>query len=387
MSNRSDLMAVLRGQRPERIPFIPIGFWDEGTMHKLVPESCYDENTNCVPPDDPPLDRFSPEPRTQESRERAVEMARHMDMATIGAGKGAVFPFGHGGPGEIQPVVTERSPNHKILQYEGGHLRKHGYNPHSIRYYNFPVKEERDLESLELPDMRDSERFQDIESDSRLFKEAGFVPTGCIQGFFSGIHNSFMDFEDTMVNLLLKPDFMGRLTGILAKMSLDAVEMYLDRGVKIINVCDDLGNAEGLLMSPELFRRCFLPWYERLVELVHKRGGFVHLHSHGNISPVLSDLVAVGVDIINPFDWQENPDLPDLVKKFGKHVVFCGGCIGDLYRHTLEEVELAVRRACTLARLAERGYILCVSGITQDLSLEDWDSWRAVFTRAREELV
>ena len=84
MSNRSDLMAVIRGQKPERIPLVPIGFWDEGTMHKLVPQSCYDENTYCVPPDDPPMDRFSPEPRTRESRERAVEMARHMDMATIG---------------------------------------------------------------------------------------------------------------------------------------------------------------------------------------------------------------------------------------------------------------------------------------------------------------
>ncbi len=40
------------------------------------------------------------------------------------------------------------------------------------------------------------------------------------------------------------------------------------------------------------------------------------------------------------------------------------------------------RLAGTLARLTERGYILCVSGITQDLSLEDWDSWRAVFTRS-----
>lgn len=385
MSNRDDLLAVLRGDKPERIPFIPIGFWDEKTMHKLVPAECYDENTDCIPSDDPPRDRFSSEPRTQDSREQAVRMAQHMDMATLGAGKGAVFPFGHGGPGEIQPEVIERTPEYKILEYEGGSRRKYGYNPHSIMYYHFPVKTEADLETLELPDMKDPERFQDIEPDCRHFKAAGFAATGVIQGFFSGIHNSFMDFQDTMVNLLLKPDFVKKLTKKLADMSLDAVEMFLDRGAEIINVCDDLGNADGLLMSPSLFREFFLPWYDELTRRVHDRKAFIHLHSHGNIGPLLPDLAAIGIDIINPFDWEENPNLPELVRRFERHFVFCGGCVGDLYRHNLEEVEFVIHRACSLSKVAERGYILSISGITDDLTVDDWNTWRAIVSKAREE--
>jgi len=386
MSNRDDILAVLEGVKPEKIPFIPIGFWDEVTMHKLVPSECYDENTDCIPSDDPPRERFSPEPRTEDSRKRAVRMAEHMDMAAIGAGKGAVFPFGHGGPGEIQPEVIERSPEYKILEYEGGCRRKHGYNPHSIMYYHFPVRTEADLQTLELPNMKNPERFQDVEPDCRYFKAAGFATTGVIQGFFSGIHNSFMDFQDTMVNLLQKPEFMTRLTKKLAEMSLDAVEMLLDRGVDIINVCDDLGNADGLLMSPELFREFFLPWYDELTRRVHERGAFIHLHSHGNIALLLPDLAAIGIDIINPFDWEENPNLPELVKRFGKHFVFCGGCIGDLYRHNREEVEFVIRRACGLSKVAERGYILSISGITDALSVDEWNAWRGIVTRAREDV-
>ena len=98
-------------------------------------------------------------------------------------------------------------------------------------YYDFPVKNEDDLACLVLPDMKNPERFADIEEDSRAFKEAGFVPTASIQGFFAGLHNSFMDFQDTMINLLDKPDFMKRFTGLLAEMSFDAVEMVMDRGV------------------------------------------------------------------------------------------------------------------------------------------------------------
>jgi len=385
VTNRDDLLSVIRGEKPERVPFVPIGFWDEKTMHKLAPAECYDENTNYIPSDKPPRDRFSSEPRSPESRERAVRMARHMDMATLGTGKGGVFPFGHGGPGEIQPVAIDRTPEYKVLQYEGGCRRKHHYNPHSIMYYHFPVNEEADLESLALPDMRDPARFQDIEPDSRYFRAAGFAPTGAIQGFFSGIHNSFMDFQDLLANLLLNPRFIKKLTRKLAKMNLYAAEMLLDRGVEIIDVCDDMGTADGLLMSPELFREFFLPWYEELTHRIHDRGAFIHLHSHGNIAALLPDLAAIGIDIINPFDWEENPDLPELVRRFGKHFVFCGGCNGDLYRYSTEEVEFIIRRACGLSKIAERGYILSISGITDDLSVDEWNNWRAIVNRAREE--
>ncbi len=156
-------------------------------MHKLAPADCYDENTLSMPSDSPLVDCFSPEPRTPESRERAVRMARYLDTTFIGVGKGGVLTFGHGGPGEIQPHVVERTEEFKILHFEGGHKRRKNYNPHSLHYYDFPVKVEGDLERLELPDMGDPERFRDIEGDCRAFREAGFVSTGSIQGFFAGL--------------------------------------------------------------------------------------------------------------------------------------------------------------------------------------------------------
>ena len=384
MNNRDDLLGLLSGRKPDRIPFIFMGFHDEKAMHKLAPADCYDENTYYIPQDDPPRDRFAPEPRTDESRERAVRLAGHLDMATIGVGKGGVLPFGHGGPGEIQAAVVERTPQSKILEYEGGHRTRHNYDPHSIHYYGFPLASEADLEHLELPDMRAPDRFRDIADDVRCFNQAGYATTGTIQGFFSGIHNSFMSYEDTLANLLLEPEFMARVTEVLARMSLDAVEMLLARGVEIINVCDDLGNADGLIISPDLFRSCFLPWYEELVHLVHARGGYVHLHSHGNIRQIIPDLVSIGVDILNPFDWDETPDLPELVEEFGRDVVFCGGTVGNLSEFGLDEVAHIARRACRLAERAERGYILMTTGAMDTLSREDWQAWLTIFTEARE---
>ena len=385
MSNRDDLFKVLSGEKPDRIPCIHFGFWDEKAMHKLSPEDCYDENTLSLPSDDPPTTGFSQEPRTRESRNRAIRMGKYLDTAIIGTGKGGVTTFGHGGPAEIQPTVIERTDQYKILQYEGGHKRLVNFNPLSIKYYDFPVKVEDDLDRLELPDMKNPARFIDIAEDSNLFIQAGFVPTASIQGFFAGLHNSFMDFQDTLINLLEKPLFMKRFIKVLARMSLDAVEMVMGKGVEIIDVCDDLGSADGLLISPDLIREFFLPWYEELVKTVHSRGGYVHIHSHGNIAPVIPDFVSIGVDIINPLDWDENPNLPDIVKTYGDRVVFCGGSVGDLYRHSLDEVEYIVRRACSLAQIAEKGYIFLGNAGVENLSPEEWESWRVISLKARED--
>jgi hypothetical protein len=378
MNNRENLLNMLHGRPTDSIPMIFGGFMDEPTIHKFCPPDCYDENTYYIPSDDPQHDAFSSEPRATESRQAAIRLAAYLDAATMGVGKGGPIPFAHGGPGEIAPHVIERGDNYKILEYEGGHWRKIHYRPHSIHYYHFPVTTESDLDSLILPNMRDAVRFQDIDEDSRTLKEAGFVPTGSIQGFFSGIHNSFMEFEDTLVNLMLEPGFMKRLTEKLARMSLDAVQMLLDRGVEIIDVADDLGNAAGLLISPELFRQFFLPWYEELTSIVHRSGGFLHMHSHGNIEPILPDLVHIGVDIMNPFDPDENPDLPDLVRRFGNKIIFCGGVPGALYRYNLAEVRTIVQRACALSKIAERGYICMYSSGPEEQPLSEWHQWQDI---------
>ncbi|NOY10148.1 MAG: hypothetical protein GXP33_15045 [Spirochaetes bacterium] len=383
MSNREDFLRVLNGEKPERIPLITSGFWSERAIHKFAPSKCYDENIYYLPSDDPPEKTFSNEPRNEQSRRRAVNMAEYMDMATIGVGKGGVFPFGHGGPGEIQPVVIERTDQYKIVEYEGGHKRRIDFYPHAIKYFDFPVKEEGDMEKLELPDMSDPDRFKDIQEDSKYFKDAGFVPTGSIQGFFSGIHNSFMDFSTTMMNLVLKPDFMKKFTRILAEISLKAAEMYLERGVEVIDVCDDFGTAEGLLLSPELIRKYFIPWYEELAHLIHKYGAFLHLHSHGNIGSIMPDIIAAGVDIVNPFDRAENPNLTDLVKKYSGKVVFCGGMVGDLYRYSIDKVEIFTKRACKLSKTAGYHYIFMATEAPEELALKDWEKWRQIFKRER----
>ncbi len=383
MGRREDFFRVLRGETPERIPLISFGFWNEKAMYQLAPADCWDENILPLLSDDPPRESFSRELRTPQSRQCAVRMGEFLDTCSLGVGKGGLLSFGHGGPGEVQPAVIERTSEYKILQYEGGHKRRINFEPFSVRLFDLPLKTEEDLERLELPDMRNPDRYRDIEEDCRVLAQADFVPAGSVQGFFSGIHNSFMDFQDTLANLLLKPDFMMRVTERLARMSLDGAEMLLDRGAEVINVCDDLGTTESMLISPRLFRRFFLPWYEELTHVVHAKGKFVHLHSHGNIAPIVSDLAAVGIDIVNPFNWNDNPRLPELVDQYGDKLVFCGGLEGQMPTDDLDVYERIVKRACGLGKLAKRGYMLMGPAANVSATVEQYNATRRILAEAR----
>jgi uroporphyrinogen decarboxylase len=174
-----------------------------------------------------------------------------------------------------------------------------------------------------------------------------------------------------MLGFFDDPEFIHSLTGRLAEWSLSCTEQVLERGVRLIEVCDDLGTPEGMLISPEMFAEFFLPWYRKLFSLCHSHDSFVHMHSHGNIEQIIPLLIDAGVDILNPFDPGENPNLEELVERFSQRVVFCGFVPSNYYLiERDEEIEALFARAAALGKRCGRGYIMMEHGFPEELSPE-----------------
>lgn len=366
MTELDNMLAVLAGERPGRFPYTPMGHWNRHAIRKLLPADCYHDHIYCLPEDS-----WEQSDRGSSSREASVNYARFMGVSTLGVGKGGAMPFGHGGPAEIIGELEVREADgREIYRFEGGSRRLVRYDPYSVRYgLTFPIRTHGDLDVLELPDPHDPQRWVDVEGDVAAFEAAGVMPAAKIMGFFSGIHNNFYDFEPLLLDFFDNPEFVQRLTDTLAEWSLACAEEALRRGVKLIEVCDDLGTPEGMLISPEQFDRFYLAHYRSLVELCHSHGAFVHMHSHGNIVPILPQLIEAGVDILNPFDPHEVPDLDELVERFGGEVVLCGFIPSDYYLlERDEDIEALFARAASLGRRCKRGYILMEHGYPEDLT-------------------
>ena len=106
-------------------------------------------------------------------------------------------------------------------------------------------------------------------------------------------------FENTFVDLALEPAELDELIA--------AIDGYVDRtlerglGFEVDGIIfgDDWGQQNSLFVNPEIWRRRFLPVYERWFARVHEADRNVHFHSDGNVMEVLPDFVAMGANELN----------------------------------------------------------------------------------------
>jgi len=158
--------------------------------------------------------------------------------------------------------------------------------------------------------------------------------------------------DEFLMNLVSHRDEMekmlDRLTEIhLQKLipALEAVSGY----VQIIQMGDDLGMQSGPMISPSMYKEIFFPRHKKIYQTVKNNSDlYVFLHSCGEISEFLPDLIEAGVDIINPVQINTAGMEPAKLKReFGKDLVFWGGGVDTqhvLPNGTPEEVRRDVRK-------------------------------------------
>ncbi|MCL2775176.1 MAG: uroporphyrinogen decarboxylase [Oscillospiraceae bacterium] len=115
----------------------------------------------------------------------------------------------------------------------------------------------------------------------------------------------------------------------------ELLEQILDYNMKIIDRAltypidgfffgDDYGQQRGLMMSPSAWRRFIKPCLAKMFEKAKLSGRTVALHSCGNISAILGDLIDIGLDIYQTVQ-PEIYGLKEVKEQFGAHLTFWGG--------------------------------------------------------------
>lgn len=165
--------------------------------------------------------------------------------------------------------------------------------------------------------------------------------------------------KDLLVNRELVEHCLDRIVAIDYEHASRLYEQL--RGQVVLSyVAEDFGSQEGLLFSPRVIREVFIPRMKRMAELVHSAGAFMFTHSDGAITPIIPDLLEMGADVLNPIQWRcRGMDRAALRRDFGERVVFHGGMdnqqtlafgsVEDVRREVAENIELLS---------GGRGYIL-----------------------------
>lgn len=91
-------------------------------------------------------------------------------------------------------------------------------------------------------------------------------------------------------------------------------------------VSEDMGAQNELLVSIAHIHEYLLENMKKLIDLAHQNGVYVFHHNDGSIRRILPDLIALGIDVLNPIQWRcVNMDRSELKQEFGHKVIMHGG--------------------------------------------------------------
>ena len=135
---------------------------------------------------------------------------------------------------------------------------------------------------------------------------------------------SLAGFENLLIHFHLEPVFVCELLEGILDYNLKIIEAAMIHDIDGFYFGDDYGQQNGLIMSPDTWRKFIKPGLAKMFEAVKGRGKVTALHSCGDISAVMGDLIDIGLDIYQTVQ-PEVYDLKLLKTQFGNDLCFWGG--------------------------------------------------------------
>ncbi len=216
-----------------------------------------------------------------------------------------------------------------------------------------------DLDSLAIPDPLNPDRFAHfaptIEANTNRYLLVKFSYSLFERAW------SLRGMENLMMDMVHHPSFVHELLDLITDFNLKLIDHLERYEIDGIYFGDDWGYQRGLLMSPDMWRTFIKPRIKRMYDRTHELGWDVFIHSCGNISAILDDLVEIGLNVFNPFQ-PEVIDIEEVIDRYARRLSFYGGISiqKTLPFGSTEEVKTEVRHRLELAR-KYGGYIVSPS--------------------------
>jgi uroporphyrinogen decarboxylase len=172
------------------------------------------------------------------------------------------------------------------------------------------------------------------------------------------IYKDLRGMEQAYMDLALNPELvhycLDKLFDFCYQNTLRIYEQ-LPGQVTISYVAEDFGGQERLLFSAGMIREFFVPRMKRMIDLAHEAGVYTFFHSDGAIREIIPDMIAAGIDVLNPIQWRSRGmGRAELKRDFGDQLVFHGGVdnqqtlpfgrVEDVQREVIENIEILGKR-------------------------------------------
>jgi uroporphyrinogen decarboxylase len=164
-----------------------------------------------------------------------------------------------------------------------------------------------------------------------LYENTPYALICCVnppQELFTGMGTG--DFEAWWSTLASEPEYVHSLFQKAVEVWIGNLKRFAEcvgGRVQVLQITDDFGTQDSLLLSVKMFRELIMPYYKCGLDWVHQHTRMkVLLHSDGALFPLIPSLIEMGVDILNPVQVNAKGMEPRRLKQeYGGKMAFWGG--------------------------------------------------------------
>ena len=388
MNSRQRMLAALRHEEPDRVPF-DLGGSHVTTIHVAAyrnlcreldidpePVVLSDVIQQVVTPADGLLDRLEVDTRGLFPRvSHNWHFEDNRDM------------------GDYFEHVDEWRFTHRLNKKDGHWWAQTGFPLAG------PSVDATALAAHEWPLADDPRRIEGLRREAERYRRQDKVVLckGLCAGMFE-MGQRIRGMSDFLCDMLADPTTAEAIMDKILDLKKRYWTMVLDELGDLIDIVvenDDYGTQQSQLISPETYRAMIEPRLRDLVGFVKRKHaerrepnepGFFFFHSCGNVRPYLPSFIDMGIDILNPIHVNASGmNAADLKNDFGDAITFWGGGVETqhvLPHGTPAQVRADVRRNVE-ALMPGGGFVFnTVHNIQGEVSAENilamWEAFREV---------
>lgn len=160
-----------------------------------------------------------------------------------------------------------------------------------------------------------------------IWRERGCWIDALLWFGFDVTHSWAVGTERLLMALITEPQWCIDMFNHFLDVNLALIEQVWEAGYTFDSVFwyDDMGYKKNQFFSLKTYRQLLQPVHQRAIDWAHAKGIKAHLHSCGDISPFIPELVGMGLDGLNPLEVKAGMDPLALKKKYGDQLVLHGG--------------------------------------------------------------